>query len=207
MKEVLRNLAYFCVLAGVFSGFSGCGDSSVVDVQKPAENVAATPNGPETKKRTSEYPPLSSKLATAEIELIDGTVTTAEERKGKVLLLNLWGIWCQPCRVEMPHLVAMQEKYRDKGFEVIGLNIGDDDMMPEDIERIKKFAEELKLNYELARIDNSVTEEFARETKFAGVPLSILVDREGNLRGVFGGAGPSSIRKMQETVEKVVSES
>lgn len=208
MKEIIKHLFLFSVFAIAFSAITACGDSSAVNIPQAADKTPQ-PTGTTTDEtaKSSEYPPLSSKLANAEIHLLDGTITTPGEQKGKVVLLNLWGIWCGPCVYEMPHLVEMQKKYNDSGFEIIGLNVGNEDLEPENIDAIKEFAEKMGLNYTLARIDNQVSEDFARETKFTGVPLSVLVDRDGHLRGVFGGAGASSIRKMRETVEKVVNES
>jgi thiol-disulfide isomerase/thioredoxin len=190
MKEILQNLAFFIVFCIVFSGLSACTGTS-----GPANNAAANTTAranantaaPGNSATSSVYPPLTSSIAQADLELIDGTTTKVDDRKGKVILLNLWGIWCGPCRSEMPHLVEMQNTYRDKGFEVIGLNIGDEEFQPENIDAIKSFSSEMKLNYELARIPNSMTKDFNRLAKFDGVPLSVLVDREGHLRGIFQG--------------------
>lgn len=59
---------------------------------------------------------------------IDGTRIDLAEMRGKVVLLDFWSISCPPCITEMPHVQAMYEKYRNHGFEVIGLAAdGDDD--------------------------------------------------------------------------------
>src|SRR5688500_8106608 len=61
---------------------------------------------------TSAFPPIRAGLAAAEFELLDGAKIKLADKKGKVLLVNIWGIWCGPCRAEMPHLVEIQDKYR-----------------------------------------------------------------------------------------------
>lgn len=59
---------------------------------------------------------------------IDGTRIDLADMRGKVVLLDFWSISCPPCITEMPHIQAMYEKYRNHGFEVIGLAAdGDDD--------------------------------------------------------------------------------
>lgn len=204
MKAILKNIALLAVFAVVFSNLSGCGNSGSADTSSgnaPATNAAADKPGADTGK----YPSLVSSIATADIDLIDGTKTKVADRKGNVLLLNLWGVWCAPCRAEMPHLVDMQEKYRDQGFQVLGLNVGDDWGEPEDIGKMQKFAEQLKLNYELARIPEDLTKEFYKLTQFEAIPISLLVDREGRLRGVFLGGSKRVITKMKETVAKVIA--
>src|SRR5688572_2842171 len=171
-------------------------------------NANSTPasNQANVNANASQFPVLPEKVANAEIEMLDGTLQKISDRKGKVVLVNLWGVWCGPCRDEMPHLAEMQEKYRDKEFQVIGLNIGDEEFEPENVERMKEFAANMKVNYELARIPGSLTREYNKMTKFDGVPLSVLVDREGRMRGIFLGGGPRVINSMKSTVEKVVNE-
>ena len=169
-------------------------------------NGNANPTSNQANENVSQFPLLPEKVANAEIEMLDGTLQRISDRKGKVVLVNLWGIWCGPCRDEMPHLAELQEKYRDKDLQVLGLNIGDEEFEPENVDRIKEFAAEMKVGYDLARIPNLLTREFNKMTKFDGVPLSVLIDREGRMRGVFLGGGPRVINSMKRTVEKVVNE-
>lgn len=198
MKELTRNLVYFAVFSFAISSFTACGvDQS--NSGSSADNTSASPGN-------SEYPKLAASLATAPFETEDGSTFTVEDRKGKVLLLNLWGIWCRPCLKEMPHLAKLQEKFRDNGLEVIGLNVGDADLEPEDFGKMKAFAEKLSLNYQLVRITNKTSNDFAQVTQFGGVPLTVLVDRDGRMRGVFKGASDAEIAKMNEMVAKVVTE-
>jgi thiol-disulfide isomerase/thioredoxin len=140
-------------------------------------------------------------LTEAEIKNIDGTTFKLQDRKGQVLLLNLWATWCGPCRGEMPHLVEMQNKYADKNFKVVGLNTSD-----EGVDEIKMFAADMKLNYELAWIDEKTARGLFTYTRFNAIPQSFLIDREGRLRAVFTGGGPRIIGQMKETVDKVVNE-
>lgn len=160
-----------------------------------------------SKTDPSQFPSLSEKIANAEFEMLDGTLSRIADRKGKIVLINLWATWCGPCRQEMPHLVEMQEEHREKGFQVLGLNVGDQGSGdPEPLETITAFTDRIKVNYELARIPGSLTEEFSRMTKFYGVPQTVLIDREGRLRGVFLGGGARVINSMKQSVEKVVNE-
>lgn len=56
--------------------------------------------------------------------------------KGKVVVLNIWGAWCPPCRVEAPQLQKVWDSYKDKGVQVLGIDIRDDDRsFPEDFVR------------------------------------------------------------------------
>ena len=203
MKELITNLALFVVLCFAFSSLTAC--SRTQSDVGPA-NSAATANNATPEGKSSVYPPLAPRLADAGFELLDGTISKVSDHKGKVLMLNLWGIWCGPCRQEMPHLVAMQQQYADKGLEIIGLNIGNKDGGPEDVEAIKKFSEQMKLNYTLARFDRDGTRQFYSVTKQEVVPQSMIIDREGHLRGVFIGGGQKIFDSMQEVLDKTMAE-
>jgi thiol-disulfide isomerase/thioredoxin len=201
MKKLIEKLALFTILTIAFSGLTGCTRSTDTNVAPPPAN-ADQPTG----SRSSEYPPIASGLAEAEFELLDGTKFKIPDHRGKVIMLNLWGTWCGPCRAEMPHLVEMQEKHRDKGFEVIGLNIGDGSGVPEPNELIEPFVEKMKLNYTIARSPNASTLQFYKVTKQQVVPQSLLIDREGHLRGIFIGGGPRVFDLMKQTVDKTMAE-
>lgn len=208
MKQFITNLALFIVLAIAFSSFNACKSTQPATANNNTANPTdvANANTDKTETKSSDYPPLISGIAEGPIELLDGTITKASDHKGKVVLLNLWGIWCGPCREEMPHLAQLQAAYGDRGFEVIGLNIGDHDGAPEDMAAIKAFGEQMKLNYTLGRISNTTTAQFYKLSRQEAVPQTVLVDRDGRLRGLFIGGGAKVIASMTQTVDKVMAE-
>ena len=203
MKRVLFNFAIFVVLAVSFSSLAGC--SGAGSSNAPATNATAT-NGaaPEKKEipKKSDYPPLAEKVAQSDMKNLDGSTSKVADRKGKVLLLNMWATWCGPCRGEMPALVKMQDEHRDNGFEIIGLNTDDGDTK----EMVEDFAKELKLNYTLVWADTEMQNGLLKISNFNGIPQSFVVDRDGNLRGVFRGGGKAEVAKMEELVAKIVAE-
>ena len=107
----------------------------------------------------------------------------------------------------MPDIVALQDKYKDKGFQVIGLNVGkDDEGHIEDFDAIKSFGEKMHLNYELARSPSELTTQVYRFAGMNGIPISLLIDRDGHLRAVLRGGGPQVTKQMQDSVDRVMSE-
>ncbi len=202
MKNILSSLVLFVVLAIVFSSLTGCGGSNG-EMNEPASNAAvANANTSKGESKKSEFPPLASAVAQADMKNLDGSTSKVADRKGKVLLLNMWATWCGPCRGEMPELVKMQDEHRDKGFEIIGLNTDDGDTK----EMIEDFAAEMKLNYTLVWADTAMQNGLLKISNFNGIPQSFVVDRDGNLRGVFRGGGKAEVKKMEELVAKVVAE-
>lgn len=194
MKVLAVNCLLFVLLSIVFSGCSESASSSVA-----SNTEAAAPAN--TAKKNSEYPPLPEKVAQADMQNLDRTTTKIADRKGKVVLLNLWATWCGYCKVEMPHLVRMQDEFRDKGFEIIGVNVDD-----EPIDKVNAFAEQMKLNYTLVWADEEMATDIMRVTGNGAIPQSLLIDRDGNFRGRFLGAGPAELKKMEKMVTKVIEE-
>lgn len=202
MKSVLPKLGLIAVAAFALSSCSGTVSSQKGPVDEPAQSSPAAPtNTGSGGDKGSGYPKIANAVATAEIKALDGTVFTVNDKQGKVLLLNLWATWCGPCRSEMPALVRMQEQHAAQGFEVIGLNTDD-----EEVQAINDFAAELKLNYPIAYADTKLQSSMLKISKFPGIPQSFLLDREGRLRGVFRGANPADVAKMEDVVAKVVNE-
>lgn len=205
MKAVsLRSIisAVFLIAAALLTSCSDSVSSQPGAADQPAGSASPVPgNNAGGSSTSSGYPKLASAVATAQIKGLDGSTYTLNDKTGKILLVNLWATWCGPCRFEIPALVRMQEKHGPQGFEVLGLNTDD-----EELQLINDFAAELKVNYPIAYADTGLQASMLKISKFPGIPQSFLIDRDGRLRGVFKGANPADIRKMEEVVAKVVNE-
>lgn len=152
-------------------------------------------------KRSNDYPPAPTALMQANLTKTDGNSFKLSDYRGKVLLVNVWATWCGPCRQEVPELIQLQSKYKEKGFEVIGLNL-DEEETPE---MIKDFGKELEVNYELVRGNSELFKEFYQISKRDAIPQSFLIDREGKLLGVFVGGG-AALKRLIESTNKVMAE-
>jgi thiol-disulfide isomerase/thioredoxin len=187
MTNGSRFLIFTIVIALVLAPYVSCGGSGKDKVSVSEENT--------------KYPPAPEAVRNAEIEMLDGTTIKLADKKGKVVLVNLWATWCGPCRFEMPELVKMQDTYRDKGFEVIGLDVD-----PEEMEDIQAFSKKMGLNYQLGWAKRELVGELFNISGTEGIPQSFLINRNGELTGVFFGANKSVIEKMKEIVAKVVED-
>lgn len=200
MKSLIKNIAVFIFLTFAVSAFVACTKTISTPLGSPAAGTASD------AVKSNNFPPVSSSIMQAEIKELDGKTFKLEDKRGKVVLVNLWAIWCGPCVEEMPALDALQEKYKDKNFEVLGLNAGGEDGEEEPAENIKSFAAKKPVNYHLAYADPKLMNDLMKISKQGGIPQSFLIDREGKLRGVFFGGGQRIINEVRETTDKVLSE-
>ena len=103
--------------------------------------------------------------------LIDASAFNVSDYKGRVLVLDFWATWCGPCKMAIPHLIELQEKYRDQGLTVIGITY--DDNADKDV---PPYAAEVGMNYVNVRADDELKRKYA----VIGLPTIIIYDRDGN---------------------------
>ena len=199
MKQAFIHISIFALFTLVFSTLAGC--SGPATSNNAVAGSETNTQGAKEKTPAPNSRPLSTEITEAELKEIKGANFKLSDKKGKVVLLNLWATWCGPCRGEMPTLVKLQDQFKDQGFEVIGLNTDD-----ESTDKIGPFAEEMKLNYTIVWSTGAFQNELLKISKFPGIPQSFLIDRDGNLRAVFTGGGPDTIRKLDESVTRLVQE-
>lgn len=105
---------------------------------------------------------------------MNGTDVRLSDYKGKVILLNYWATWCGPCKVEIPDLVALQDKYKDKGFVVLGVSQDDDP------ETLRAFASAYKMNYPVL-VGRDQPDLLDAQGPLWGLPTSYLIGRDGTI--------------------------
>jgi thiol-disulfide isomerase/thioredoxin len=132
-------------------------------------------------------------------DLDDKDVTLADY-KGKVVLVNFWATWCDPCREEIPWLIEMQDKYGPKGFTVLGIAM-DEEGKPVVApfvakERYDVKGAKLPMNYPIVIGSESVAEKFGG---LLGYPTSVLISKDGKqLKRVTGIINEEEISKLIE---------
>jgi thiol-disulfide isomerase/thioredoxin len=115
---------------------------------------------------------------------IDGKPLRKSDFLGQVLIVDIWGTWCGPCRMEIPHFVELHRKYADKGLRIVGLN---QERVPpgQAAETVRKFVAEQKVPYPCA----IVTPEILRSIpNFRSLPTTLFFGRDGSPRGIEMGA-------------------
>ena len=112
--------------------------------------------------------------ALANVRFVDasGAPRSLWDWKGKVVLLNLWATWCAPCRKEMPALDRLQREMASDQFEVVAVSVD-----RTGLSGAKKFLDEAKAETLALYADG--TARMATTLRAAGLPATLLLDREG----------------------------
>lgn len=158
-----------------------------------------------------ETPPESA-LPAPEIniaEWIDQKPLTLAALRGRVVLLDFWATWCTPCRVTMPKLKTLDERFKKDGLVVLGLTqfygrAGKNVVTPqEELAYLRAYKKELKLPYAFAVAEDSDNDE---RYGVRSIPTAFLLDRRGRVRYIAVGASSANDAELSDTIKRLLAE-
>jgi len=142
-------------------GFSGCKGSS-------------STGSPSTPAALADEPNVTFKD-------LQGKDVSLASFKGKVVLVNFWGTWCEPCRGEIPILISMQTKYGPKGFTLLGAATNDEVNTVDAFIHNTQFnvgGQQTLMNYPIVMGSDDISTRFGG---LLGMPTSYLITRDGKI--------------------------
>ena len=127
---------------------------------------------------------------------MDGREQRLDQWKGKVLVVNFWATWCEPCREEMPEFVKAQATWEGKGLQFVGIAIDQRD-------KVLQYSRDLKLNYP-SLIGGYGALELSKSlgNRIMALPFTVIVDREGRI--AYTQMGPLKPGKLDIFVAKML---
>lgn len=119
------------------------------------------------------------------------------ELRGKVVLINFWASWCGPCRQEMPVLDELYRHYRPLDFTVLGVNV------EQNSDTAKSLLKDVAVSFPILFDDEN---KVSKMYNIKGMPSTILVDRDGNVRYMHMGYQPGAEADYQTQIRALVRE-
>jgi thiol-disulfide isomerase/thioredoxin len=132
---------------------------------------------------------------------LDGKDLSLSEYRGKVVLVNFWATWCEPCQVEIPWLIEIQQKYAARGFTVLGIAMDEDGAKVVtpwvQKERFDVNGAKSQMNYPIVIGNDAAADKFGG---LLGYPTSVLITRDGKIvKRITGIITPEEITKSIES--------
>lgn len=135
---------------------------------------------------------------------LEGRQIDLEQYKGRVVLVNFWATWCQPCRIEIPWFIEFQDKYEGRGFTVLGVAMDDEGaavVLPYlENERFEVNGTPRAINYPILIGNAEVEKQF---DGLIGFPTSVLLDRQGRRVKRFIGLVDHEI--LEQAIQELLS--
>jgi len=192
MNSKLKIFAEFILLVLLLCVYAGCQRRT-----SPQETSPSNANVPVSSPAPSAS--LENQASSSGWTLQDNQRARLSDYLGKVVVLDFYATWCEPCRDETPHLVQMQRQYEAQGFQIVGLNVGGEDNR----EEVPGFAKDFQIQYPLGFPDDELVDTYLKDNQ--NIPQTFVFDRDGQLVKRFIGYDKQDGRELDRIVQQVLS--
>ncbi|MEX2117838.1 MAG: TlpA disulfide reductase family protein [Bacteroidota bacterium] len=111
------------------------------------------------------------KAADFKLTTADGSIVELSKLQGKIVLVNFWATWCGPCRREIPDFIEVYEKYKSRGFEIVGIALDE-----EGFNLVTPFVKKFRISYPVVIGTGKTVNAYGG---FDVIPTTFLIDRKG----------------------------
>ncbi|MER7672062.1 TlpA disulfide reductase family protein [Kitasatospora sp. NPDC096128] len=192
--RVAAAAATVAAAALVLTGCSSSGSSSSSEGQVGFVTVKGTNLSKADTGKRGDAPDISG-------ETLEGNQVKLSDYRGKVVVLNVWGSWCGPCRAEAKNLQAVADEYKDKGVQFLGINTRDTDKT-----NAVRFEQEQGVSF--PSIFDPAGTQLLKFPKGSlnpqSIPTTLIVDRDGRLAA--RAVGGTTQEALESIVQPVVAE-
>ena len=131
------------------------------------------------------------------LKSLDGADFRLDDLRGRVVLLEFWATWCEPCKLSLPFYARLDGELRPRGLAVVAVSTDDSDAL------VHKYLESAPLPYTIARDPRG---EFAQSMGVQLIPTTLLLDRKGEIRLRKQGFSPGDEPALRREVERLLAE-
>jgi cytochrome c biogenesis protein CcmG/thiol:disulfide interchange protein DsbE len=157
--------------------------------QSESETAAENPNPPAAQsvvQTRSDAPGAANRRAAPDFTLrdLDGKEVKLSQFRGKVVILDFWATWCPPCRMEIPHFIALHRQYQPKGLEIVGVSLDQGG-----VQVVRPFAQQNGINYTMLVDGMPITGLYGG---IGSIPTTFVIDKQGRVVKSFIGYNDKS---------------
>ncbi len=174
--------------------------------QMPVDRLGPVPNPQQDSNFHREVDALFARNKSFDFDFeltdTDGKSIAMADFRGKVLVVvDVWGTWCPPCRREIPHFVALQQKFEEAGLAIVGLNSERVRDQQQALTLVQDFRRKNAMNYRCALVNRDTLQKIPA---FNAFPTTMFFDRNGNVRAKV--VGYHDYGKLEIIVRKLLDE-
>jgi thiol-disulfide isomerase/thioredoxin len=131
----------------------------------------------------------------------DGKDVTLADLKGRVVLLDFWATWCGPCKMAMPGVQKLSEKYKDQAVSVFGVDTFEGGAPAKAAEKARKYMDSKKYTYGLLFAGDKLAKTYG----ISGIPTFVLIDKDGKIIHIGVGFDEDGEDKLAEKIDKALN--
>jgi peroxiredoxin len=131
---------------------------------------------------------------------LKGRTIRFSDYSGKVVLLDFWGTWCEPCQTELPQLQAIWQRHQKSGFELVTINVD-----PADNESLVRQVTK-RYQYRFPVLLDQETEVADRFNPTLDLPFSLLIDKQGRIVHQHTGYRPGDEKVIEQHIQKLIGD-
>ena len=178
MKMVSKCPILLALLVVLSAGISGCNSRGWF-------KTSAQENESDTKGSSTANLPSEPDVTFKNLE---GQDVALAGFKGKVVVVNFWATWCEPCQTEIPWMIGFQQKYADRGFTLLGVAMDDEgkSIVEPYVEKTQFDVDghSMAMNYPIVLGNDDLASKFGG---LIGLPTTIVITRDGKIHKRFIG--------------------
>lgn len=188
LKRAILLFTAVTLLTGVFT----CGSTQNGETEQTENNEIFTITSftDSDMKTGSSFPEL--------VWLDGGEEVSLTSIGAKAYLIDFWATWCGPCRAEIPHLIELQNEYKEEGLVVIGISVDDNAGL------LPAFISTNKINYMTLHTTNSDFISMALVPGGGAIPQTYILNASGKIVKSFVGFSPEMKSQMEEAIESIL---